>query len=103
MNLSCDAAEWSSSGQVTVTLMVADFQVPESSPWAILLDVERVGVASARVVMCLAVHYLYDAGRCFAGSEEIRSVSQTKARVSGSDEQEKGQLVNTGRIKELCW
>lgn len=52
MNLSCDAAEWSGSGQVTVTLIVADFQMPESSPWAILLDIERV---ERRVCACCDV------------------------------------------------
>jgi hypothetical protein len=57
VNLSCDAVKWSGSGQVTVTLRIAAFQMPESSPW--VLDVERVVLsASARVVLCLAVHYL---------------------------------------------
>jgi hypothetical protein len=40
-----------------VTLMVADFQLPESSP-SVGFEAFLLGVASARVVMCLAVHQL---------------------------------------------
>lgn len=53
--------------------------------------------------MPLPCNVSHDAVLCFADSEELRSVWQTKTRMSGFDEQEKGQLVNTGRIKEVCW
>jgi hypothetical protein len=33
----------------------------------------------------------------------LRGVSKTKTRLSGSDERKRGQLVNTGRVKELCF
>lgn len=37
-----------------------------------------------------------------ACSDRLRRGAWTKARLSGSDERKGGQLVNTGRIKELC-
>ena len=54
MNLSCDAVEWSGSGQVTVTLIVADFQLPEDSPrveceiWSVLGAYRRVLLPNQR-------------------------------------------------------
>ena len=107
MNLSCDAVEWSGSGQVTVTLIVADFQLPEDSPRVECLMLSVLG-AYLRVCECwlccaLPCSTATTVQQCFAGSEELRSDLRTKTRVSGFDEQEKGQLVNTGRIKEVCW
>jgi hypothetical protein len=32
----------------------------------------------------------------------LHSVLRTKTRLSGADERKRGQLVNTGRVKELC-
>ena len=102
MNLSCDAVKWSGSGQVTVTLIAADFQLPEDSP-RVECEIWRALGAYLRVVCCaLPCSAATTVQQCSVGIEELRGDLRTKTRVSGFDEQEKDQLVNTGRIKELC-